>query len=256
MLCSTLLGGKDESQSIYNPNLRGIRFLIILNNNDFQERSCWFYTTKSENIMQYSYLFPGKLEVISFDNYLNSTHKYNFIVNERAHKNKLYILLPKEKKYVLLEDFTKKWILSQLNELNVLFLRLNAESVKIKSINDNPILSTSLLGIHPGLDEYFIPMCTINDESLEIRYSISTENYVFNEKKFFYYDKWKTIINNRINEKQNFYEYYFHYKKPEFLNEHLFNCLKSLSIETVNNKEIDEFELNFEIFYYINEMID
>lgn len=256
MLCSTLLGGKDESQTIQKPDLRGIRFLILLNSNDFQERSCWFYLSKPESIMQYSHLFPGKLEVISFDIYLNSTHKYNFITNETPCKNKLYVLLPKEKKYVLLEDFTKKWIFSQLNEINVLFLRLNAECVKIKSVNENPIVSTSLLGIHPGLDEYFTPMCAINHESLEIQYSVSRERTIFNEKKYFYYDKWKSIVYNRIHEKKNYYEYYFHYKKPDFLNDYFFNCLKILGIETLDNKETDEFELNFEIFYYINEMID
>lgn len=257
MLCSTLLGGKNESQSIQNPNLRGIRFLIILNNDEFQQRSCWFYASKPEIILQNANIFPGKLEVFSFNQFLECSHRYSFYneKNNSPKKNRLYIRTPKEKKYVLLEEFTKRWINSQLNELNLLFLKLNAECVKITAIGQNPVTEKSLTGIHPGVDEYVVSMGLKNHNSIEIRYAMPTEMNIFDANKYFYLNKWLIIISSRLNEHKYYNEYYFKYTKPTFLNKEFYNNLKTWEIQYEDIDNIDSFELYFEIFYYPDEML-
>jgi len=45
MICTTLLGGKDESsQNIRNTfeNSVPLRFFILLDNDDYLQRGCWF----------------------------------------------------------------------------------------------------------------------------------------------------------------------------------------------------------------------
>jgi len=262
MLCSTLLGGKDESNLMtQNYDIRGIRFLLILNNDDFREKSCWFYLSKPETILQNAHLFPGKIEVLSYSEFIESTHKYyfhneyNFEKKYIPKQNKIYVKMPKEKNYVLLEDFTKKLILSQLNELNVIFLHLNAECVKIKALGENPLIEKTLIGIHPGLDEYIMSMGAENHESVEIRYPMPKKLFLFNIKRYFYYEKWSSIIKNRLKDGKYYNEYYFKYTKPAFLNEAFFKYLKEWNVDFVIEDTISEFELHFEIFYYTDEMI-
>ena len=154
-----------------------------------------------------------------------------------------------------MEEFTKRWINSQLNELNVLFLKLNAECVKITSINQNPVGEKSLIGIHPGVDEYVLSMGLENHDSIEIRYSMPTEMNIIDPIKYFYLEKWLPIISSRINERKYYNEYYFKYIKPAFLNEQFYNYLRTWEIQYENIDNIDSFELYFEIFYYPDEML-
>jgi hypothetical protein len=167
--------------------------------------------------------------------------------------------MPKEKTYVLLEDFEKYWVLSQLNELNVLFLRLNAENVKIKHFDEffdlhlnQQVAKRSLVGIHPGVDEYIASMGVQDHEAVEIRYPLPTRK-IQNNLKYAYCDKWKPIIDLR-NKGQSYDEYYYKYENPAFLNDTFFNTLLSCGLD-IYCKRTNTFELHFEIFYYTDEMI-
>jgi len=192
------------------------------------------------------------------DQYKNSIHRFLFINNCTPEKNRVYVRIPKEKTYVRLEDFTKYWVLSQLNELNILFLRLNAENVKIKHYDESG-KKHLLVGIHPGIDEYINSMGVKDHEAVEIRYSFPKKNS-FVVSKYIYNEKWKTIIERRIIDCKCYDEYYFKYEKPDFLNEKFFNELRTwgLTCDLTCENNINEksnFELYFEIFYYTYEMI-
>jgi len=159
----------------------------------------------------------------------------------------------------LLEDFEKYWVLSQLNELNVLFLRLNAENVKIKHFDeyfdlhfDEQVPKRSLVGIHPGVDEYIASMGVQDHDAVEIRYPLPTRK-IHNTLNYVYYEKWKPIIDLRIQGK--FYdEFYYKYENLAFLNDTFFNALRSFGLD-VFCRLTNTFELHFEIFYYPDEMI-
>jgi hypothetical protein len=267
MICTTLLGGKDESLQNAKNTLGipiSLRFFILLDNDDYLQKSCWFSYSKLDYILQNLHLFPGKLDVYSLDQYKNSIHRFLFVDNCFPKKNRVYVRIPKEKKYVLLEDFTKYWVLSQLNELNILFLRLNAENVKIKHYSESGI-KHSLVGIHPGIDEYINSMGVKDHESVEIRYSFPKKTS-FNISNYVYYEKWKNIVERRINEGICYDEYYFKYEKPDFLNESFIHSLRTWGLiyestcelsytDISNNLDKTNFELHYEIFYYPDEMI-
>jgi len=272
MICSTLFGGKDESimTPVYSSCKSRLRFLIILDNDDFLQKSCWFIYSKLDKILQNSHSFPGKLEVLSYDQFNESIHKYCFFVNDKdedankndkkkdkcknPQKNRIYVRIPKERKYIVLEEFTNFLIFSQLSELNVLFLRLNTESVKIKYVSEKNEMQTSLEGIHVGVDKYIESMGAKEPDCIEIRFPLPTQLPFVNESKYIYHEKWKPIIKRRIEEGRCFDEYFFKYEKPCFLNETFLSELRTCGIMIEEIKE-KEFELYFEIFYYTNEMI-
>jgi hypothetical protein len=200
--------------------------------------------------MQNSHFFPGKLEILSFTQYTESSHRYCFF--DQPQKNRLYVRIPKDKKYTLLEEFAKQMVLSQLTELNFLFLRLNTESVKIKLVST---IQQSLVGIHSGLDEYIESMGATDHDCVEIRFPLPTQLPFVNECKYVYYDKWKPFVDRRMEENRCFDEYFFKYEKPSFLNEECLRELRTCGIAILHNDHDAEFELHFEIFYYPNEMI-
>jgi hypothetical protein len=234
------------------PKKEDFRFFILLDNDDYLQKTCWFSFSynKLDQILQNLHVFPGKLDVYSVDQYTNMVHPILFFNNMKPLKNRIYIKLPKEKKYVLVEDFEKYWILSQLNELNVLFLRLNAENVKIKHL-----VKHSLVGIHPGIDEYIASMGVQDHDAVEIRYSLpKVFPKIFNSLKYFYYDKWKPIIDARMNEGKFYDEFYFKNENLAFLNDAFYTTMQNCGL-TVFSNESKSFELHFEIFYYPDEMI-
>ena len=130
---------------------------------------------------------------------------------------------------------------------------MNAENVKIKYY-DELGSKYSLVGIHPGIDEYIYSMGVKDHEAVEIRYSFPTKTS-FNISKYVYYEKWKNIIERRIKEGKCYDEFYFKYEKPDFLNDNFINLLRTwgLNCEYVSDKS--NFELYYEIFYYPDEMI-
>jgi hypothetical protein len=236
-----------------------LKFLIILSNDEYKEISCWNYS-KMDKILHNVHLFPGKLEVLSFTQYMCSIQKYRFINNRIPLKNRIYIRIPKEKIYVLLEDYTKYLVYSQLIEVNSLFLKLNAENVKIKYVNENLTQQQPpqilLAGIHPGLDEYIVSMGANDHDSVEIRYSLPKHKIDLNIVKYFYYEKWESFVKRRIEDAICYDNFFFKYERPDFLNETFFNEMRTCGLDvSFNMNEIYEFELHFEIFYYPDEMI-
>jgi len=265
MICSTLFGGKDESFNLtkMQPTTTTkykwqLKFLIILDNDEFRQQNCWFGYSKLDRILQNSHFFPGKLEVISFDKFQEKVnHRYSFLDKIEPKKNRIYVRLPKEKKYVLLEDFDKWFVYSQLSEINILFLRLNTENVKINALK--PMSTNSLVGIHLGLDEYIESMGVKDHECVEIRYQLPTSVPYINELKYIYYEKWKPLIQHRMEDGKYYDEFIFVYEKPVFLCDNFFKQLRTLELDVHDNNSyggVDtNFELFFEIFYYTDEMI-
>lgn len=258
MICSTLFGGKDESVNVMPSSSKSpFRFLIILDNDEFQQQSCWFSYSKVDQILYHSHLFPGKLDVLSYKQFTQCSHLYNFFNEGIIKKNCIYVRMPKEKKYILIEEFTKQLVFLQLNEINVLFLRLNTENVKIKYICGNHDENQCLVGIHPGLDEYIESMGATDHECVEIRYPLPTQLPLIHESKYVFYEKWKPLIKHRIEDGKFFDEFLFKYNKPEFLNKDFYEKMRTCGICIDENENLNEkdFELHFEIFYYPDEMI-
>ena len=277
MICSTLFGGKDESLNTTNTTNTTntlnttkykwqLRFLIVLDNDDFHQQNCWFGYSKLDRILQNSHIFPGKLDVFSYMQFQEKIHRYSFLYETEVSpkKNRVYMRLPKEKKYVLIEDYAKEFIYSQLCEINVLFLRLNTENVKINALKQLNAESSphsytnSLVGIHPGLDKYIESMGVKDHECVEIRYQLPTCVPYINETKYTYYEKWKPLIQHRMEDGKYYDEYIFVYEQPAFLCEDFLKQLRTLELD-IEDKSCGSCDINFklffEIFYYTDDMI-
>lgn len=84
-------------------------YLILLSDEYFYRRYILF-SSYANKIRRKRYSLPGKLRVIKYSNMdIN-------LFNQFEEPNEIYIKLPKEKLYVLYEDFSFKYLYSQIQE--------------------------------------------------------------------------------------------------------------------------------------------
>ena len=253
MLCTNLFTFEpiETPECCFGPN-QSLKFLIVLSDDDFQQKSCLWVWSKIDLLQQNSRKFPGKLEILS-KKQLNWTHR-----NENADVfilNRLYVRLPKEKIYVPFEQFPARYIKSQLDELGLLLFHLNAEEVKIKRILSNPLIEKPLATTHPGVSAYVKEMGAIEHSCVEIKYDMQPPMIKFPKELFFYEDKWKPIIEGRCKQEKLYDDYTFEYVQPCFMEEEFIAFLRSCEINVpVYDISTRKFELQYEIFYYVTEI--
>lgn len=226
-------------------------FLIILSDEDSKkEKDCWtfFYKTKIETLMDLDSLLPGNLEIISNSEYIANTCKYS----SNLDINQLYVKLPKEGKYVAVQDFTRYYLCSQLMELKTVLMGLNAESANISGIG--PICN-----MHRGIEMYMEKMgfCHHEANTIEIKFPCVhiAEQIILNKKKLFYWDKWERLIEQR-KQGANYYDFVFIYETPIFFLRTI-PTLNELNILYHNpNNEGCRIELMYDIYYYPIEMVE
>ena len=258
MLCNNLFFSDEvstDNSCIFGPKC-ALKFLIVLSNHEFQQKNCWFLS-KIEMLKQNIRKFPGKLEILSRTE-LKARH---ILMNDLQvfTLNKLYVRLPKEKKYIPFEEFPSRFIQSQLEELGDVLLHMNAENVKIKRILENPVLDieSPLIHIHPGVENYVSKMGATNHSCLEIIYHIPSKQTKLMKDNYFYSYKWERLIHNRFNKGICYDEYIYEYKRPCFVEEDFCAFLRTCNLNVPSIvSEISSFKLHYEILYYIPEMID
>ena len=100
-------------------------YLILLSDEYFYRRYILFssYATK---IRRKRYSLPGKLRVIKYSNMdINLFNQFE----DNPIPNEIYIKLPKEKLYVLYEEFSFKYLYSQIQEFYDILSVLGAASI-------------------------------------------------------------------------------------------------------------------------------
>ena len=249
-----------------------LQFLVILPDHDFAQKECWtfFQKTKLETLLQLKSGFPGNLQLISNREYKENVYKYPAMMEIHRklplHINMLYVQLPKEKRYVTVQEFAAYSICSQLQELNMVLMVLNAETANIESIH-KPISK-----IHPGINMYMekmgfyhstsktielkFPCRTVTNMDLDI--DTNTTKLYLNMKKIFYAEKWKSLIDNR-KQGANYDNFVFSYKMPDWFSR-TFAALNTCGITTITSdshkqEEHIGIELHYDIYYYPVEMI-
>jgi hypothetical protein len=257
MLCNIFnLEESNPTEKYCNFGLKcALKFLIVLPVDDFRQQSCWFLS-KIDMLKHNSRKFPGKLEILNWNDLMN----HHVLLNRQKCfiQNKLYVRLPKEKKYVEIEEFPSKYIESQLEELGDLLLQLHAENVKIRRILENPAfeIESPLKNIHKGVSNYVSKMGANAHSCLEIIYNLPKQKMNITKTTFFYYPLWETLIENRIDHEKCYDEYIYEYRKPCFVEEDFCAFLRSCEINVpMIDSEISSFKLHYEIFYYMPEMI-
>lgn len=247
----------DISCCVFGPKCP-LKFLIVFSEDEFQQKSCvWWFSSKIDFLQQNARKFPGTLEIKRPSEITPS--KYTFYFSTYL-LNHLYVILPKEQIYVPFEMFPEFFIESQLKELETLLLYLNAENVIFRRISDSVGHQTSITQTHPGVARYVKHMgANAQHNSVEISYDIPSYLLQIDKTLFFYYDKWQTLIENRITTKKCYDEYVYEYLDPCFMQDDFLLFLKTAGIYVpIPENEIRKcnFSLQYDIFYYIPEMME
>ena len=261
-----------------------LHFLIILSDDEFQQKSCMWFISKIDYLLQNARKFPGKIQIkkkseISYETYSFESIPFSL--------NTLYVKMPKEKIYVQIQQFPEFFVYSQLLELGKLLLYLHAENVKIthpssppsspimdklptesnvsspllKYLHPPPSSHVSIVNIHPGVTKYLEIMgANHRHNCVEIHYDIHSMEGTIDEKHYFYFDKWKSMIDNKIQEKKYYDEFIYQYFRPCFLENEFLYFLKTAGVRVPSDEfeksQYPNFCLHYEIFYYMDEMIE
>jgi hypothetical protein len=247
---------KEKDKIQYDSYLHNVKFLIVLRDDDFKQRDCWlFHKTKSESLLQLRPFFPGKLEVISYSEYIANGRQYRAITNyEMLKTDHLYVQLPKERRYVKHADFAEYYLCSQLNDLKKTLWALNAESVKMTFANNRR---------NKGIDMFLKQMgFYTNPSSIEIRFPAITNQTQTQENQMqsYYQKKWELLIENR-KRGANYADFLFLFENPIFF-PRSFPTLNALGIVADVADVADVVETNMqmevqcEIYYYPQDMLD
>jgi hypothetical protein len=239
----------------------------------------WFIS-KIDYLLQNARKFPGKIQIkkkseISYETYSFESIPFSL--------NTLYVKMPKEKIYVQIQQFPEFFVYSQLLELGKLLLYLHAENVKIthpsspildklptesnvsspllKYLHPPPSSHVSIVNIHPGVTKYLEIMgANHRHNCVEIHYDIHSMEGTIDEKHYFYFDKWKSMIDNKIQEKKYYDEFIYQYFRPCFLENEFLYFLKTAGVRVPSDEfeksQYPNFCLHYEIFYYMDEMIE
>lgn len=235
-----------------------LQFLIILSDDEFQQSSCMWFISKIDYLLQNARKFPGKIKIKKKSEICYEKYSFESIPFSLNH---LYVKMPKEKIYVHFQQFSEFFVYSQLLELAKLLLYLHGENVKITHPPCLPSLPISIVNIHPGVTKYLEIMgANHQHDCVEIHYDIHSMDRTIDEKHYFYLDKWKPIIDKKIQEKKYYDEFIYEYFRPCFLENDFLYFLKTAGVYVPNaengTREPAHFCLHYEIFYYMDEMIE
>lgn len=239
-----------------------LNFLILLTD-DYFTRKMYKFHSKKYYIKKLQDKFPGKLTI---DKYSNFDNKYKF--EDVPISNKVYVELPKEKVYVLFNDFEVKLLESKFNEFYDILATVGAKHIKMSKIISNHNDSTRQ--IHIGLNS---PETSISNQ-IYIKNErnnsmlLNQEMHFNNEKdpdlnklienNYFYLPytlEWHNLLIRRIENNEIKMNYRFQYNEFSILNYKLksklskFNIGTDLNLNYFSNK-ISSFEIQYEINYY------
>lgn len=127
---------EDINQNVFK-NIK-LTFLILLLEEDY-DKYLYLFPSKKERLKKQKSKFPGDLIIEKF----NNLHNLEYKIENNALPRVIYVMLPKEKIFINIENFTLRYIDSKLDELKHIFMFLNAKSVKITR-NYDTIINTSI----------------------------------------------------------------------------------------------------------------
>ena len=248
-----------------NKPFENLRFLILLSDDNYVKKLFQFHT-KKHYIKKMQDKFPGKLII---DKYSNFDNKYKF--EDVPISNKVYVELPKEKVFVLFNDFEVKLLDSKFNEFYDILATVGAKHIKMSKIisnhNDNTrqiqiglnSVGTNTIGTN---NQIYIKNEKNNSMLLNQEMHFNNEkdpdlNKLINNNYFYlpYTLEWHNMLIRRIENNETKMKYKFQYNEFSILNFKLKNKLCKFNIETDLNldyfsNKISSFEIEYEINYY------
>jgi hypothetical protein len=269
---NNVLINKNNNVLIYMPSLGCIKnnnikekmkFLILLSNDDLKGGN-FLYPNKKNQILKNKKFFAGKINIISYEDYLED--KYPEYIIENPILEHIFVLLHKEKKYVSYENYNILYMNSKMDELEQIFINLKASKIIIKEKYSN----NEIINLSSGA-EINIPKLEIGN-NIELNNETITNIKRFKEKEFtpnnnviyntdsfkddkiFYYlsqnEEWASIIENRLIKSMSKDKFtYIHYNKNLF-NFTIENKLNFLNMNlNYNTSNIDITHIEYEVEY-------
>ena len=245
----------DELRGKYrNPRLQ---FLILLREEDYQK--CLY--SYRDMIMYRKHNFPGDLIIEKYED----CDQLPYAIKDPPIPRQLYIMLPKEKLFVVSESFAEMYLRSKIRELIQLFVTLNAKSVKFMRYDAEKQHNHVCLEV--GLA---VPQATV---SLQSR--IENENAAFSGTQYvmsfadngtpfdpnellsdqFYYlreePSWQDIVTQRVDYKMSAYQYSYQHHEQKILKRKFVAKMKMLDLSAdYNAEQFKDFAINYDIEYH------
>ena len=206
-------------------SFENLNFLILLSDDNYVKKIFQFHT-KKHYIKKLQDKFPGKLII---DKYSNFDNKYKF--EDIPISNKVYVELPKEKVYVLFNDFEVKLLDSKFNEFYDILATVGAKHIKMSKIISNHNDNTRQMQIGLGTNsvgtnnQIYIKNEKNNSMLLNQEMHFNNDkdpdlNKLINNNYFYlpYTLEWHNMLIRRIENNETKMKYRFQYNEFSILN--------------------------------------
>lgn len=256
---------KRKSMPYEIPDIKNVRneFLILLRKSDYKKR--YYLCNKSyyDLLQEYEEEFDGTLHLVNVKS-IEDDKKYK--IHGMVYSHIVYMLLPKEKIYVLPELFPYKYMESQHEELKHIFALLGAKSIKWKIMDkkdeNNEVsgkVNVSTGAINGGLgfensennSDLFKNegMRTFPDNKI-----VPNIKNILNDKSIYYLmmeDSWKDIIKRRIESNIEYDKFSYLYQNKMVIQKGFESNLDKIGIQfNYQNSIVKKCEIYYEITYY------
>jgi hypothetical protein len=237
-----------------------LQFLILLRDEDYDK--CFF--SYRDMIAYRKNFFPGDLILEKYED----CHQLPYYIQEPVLPRQLYIMLPKEKKFIPSNIFTEHYIKSKMRELIEIFAKLNARSIKFTrydSQNDMSNLTLEASSTVPQAHISNINRIEHEDSSysgLQYEMILQPNRYAFDIQDFFdnesfYYLKqepsWQDMIRRRVDYHMTYDKYSYRNNETKLLKGKFVSKLKLLNMDAEYDWEkYKEFMIDYEISYYFS----
>jgi hypothetical protein len=246
-------------------NIRN-EFLILLRKSDYKKRFYLCNKSYSDLLEEYEEEFDGILHLVNVKSIQDKDISQKYKIHGIVYSHIVYMLLPKEKIYVLPELFPYKYMESQHEELKHIFTLLGAKSIKWKIMDkkdENSELS-SKININSGNINGGLGYESENSTSDLFKNEgvrtfpnnkiVPNIKHILNDKSIFYLmmeDSWKDAITRRIESNIEFDKFSYLYQNKISIQKGFETNLDKMGIQfNYQNSILKKCEIYYEITYY------
>lgn len=236
-----------QSRQIVNPQYtyKSNRFVVFL---DYSQRSQ--FISLSNYIYWCRKYFHGTVMIEPSEN----KKDIPYIIDNPINPKKIYVLLPKEKIYVMTDDFSKKMVWSKIRELVYLFYCLRASYLTISYHNSYVVNTDHYHNLESQLQLYYVNIVNkttlySEDDPLQcegVRYHLEfPNNYQKIDKNIFQNDfyhlhhtpEWNSLLYSRM---------YMNVIKDQYTYKNIVNKVMKRKLVKLLNKQNMDVQYDFD----------
>lgn len=250
------------------PNIKNVRnqYLILLRNSDYKKHFYLCNKSYYDLLEEYEEEFDGILHLVNVKSIEDEQISKKYKIHGMVYSHIVYMLLPKEKIYVLPELFPYKYMESQHEELKHIFALLGAKSIKWKIMDkkdeNNEIKGKANVNVGPlntglGFENSDNNSDLFKNEGMRTfpdNKIVPNIKHILNDKSIYYLmmeDSWKEIIKRRIESNIEFDKFSYLYQNKMSIQKGFEANLDKIGIQfNYQNSILKKCEIYYEITYY------